>query len=130
MNDLEHAKTLLNKEGTTCALVQGDLVYTSQENGVKPLLGWLKEGQDFTGFSAADKVIGRAAAFLYILLGVKEIYGELVSENAIPLLEEHHIAYEAKEVVPYIMNRKKDGLCPMENLSLQYNDAKEPLHNF
>ena len=50
-----------------------------------------------------------------IVAGVKEIYTDVISEYAIPVLEENHIKYEYKEKVQYIVNRTKNGMCPMEN---------------
>ena len=61
LSDLDRAKALLTG-GTTCAIIRGARCETSCLRGVKPLLGWL-EG-DWRGAAAADKVVGRAAAFL------------------------------------------------------------------
>ena len=55
---------------------------TSTERGVKPLLQWLDGENRVKGFSAVDKVVGRAAAFLYVLLEVKEVYAGVMSEGA------------------------------------------------
>lgn len=55
---------------------------TSTERGVKPLLQWLDGENSVKGFSAVDKVVGRAAAFLYVLLEVKEVYAGVMSEGA------------------------------------------------
>ncbi len=100
--------------GNTCALCRGSVVYTTTERGVKPLLGWLDSGIDFKGFSAADKVVGKAAAFLYVLLGVAEVYAPVVSEAAVEVLSRGNIAVKYENAVPHIINRKGDGICPME----------------
>ena len=68
-SDLTKAAALLNSGAYTCVLCRGDAVFTGTERGVKPLLGWLDGGVDLNGFSAADRVVGTAAAFLYVLLG-------------------------------------------------------------
>ena len=47
--------------------------------------------------------------------GVKEIYADVISKYAIPVLEENNIKYEYKEKVQYIINQAKNGMCPMEN---------------
>ena len=68
--DMTKARSLLESGDYTCVVCHGDTVHTATERGVKPLLNWLDEGMDLRGFSAADRVVGRATAFLYCLLGV------------------------------------------------------------
>ena len=82
-SNLTRAIEQLNSGVCTCVLCKEDIVCTSTERGVKPLLNWLDRGVDLHGFSAADKVVGKAAAFLYVLLGVKEVYAPVMSESAI-----------------------------------------------
>lgn len=104
----------LNHGSYTCVLCKGDVVYTSTERGVKPLLGWLDEGVDLKGFSAADKVVGKAAAFLYVLLGVREVYAHIMSEPAIETFSGNGISFQYGTSAPYIINRAGTGKCPME----------------
>ena len=68
---MEQAKAILENGGYTCVLRQGDALLTSRLRGVAPLLGWLDAGTVAPGFAAADKVVGRATAYLYCLLGAK-----------------------------------------------------------
>ncbi len=63
----------------------------------------------------ADKVIGKVAASLLTVAGVKEIYANTISEFAIPVLEKNNIKYEYKNKAKYIINNEKTGMCPMEN---------------
>ena len=114
MNDLEHAKSLLEDGSYTLALVKGGETITSYERGVKPLLGLLDEGKDLRGFSAADRVVGKAAAFLYVLLGVQTVYANVISTLAEGVLRGHGIAVEAQTRTERILNRAGDGFCPME----------------
>ena len=62
------AKKLLEKNGYTCVLIKDEKEIFSFERGVKPLLNFIDKGEDFYGFFVADKVVGKAAAFLYVLL--------------------------------------------------------------
>ena len=71
--DLERAREIFDSGDYTCVLCKGEVTLTSTERGVKPLLNWLDGENVLKGFSAADKVVGRAAAFLYILMEVKEV---------------------------------------------------------
>ena len=64
MNKIQKAKETLENGGFTCVLTDGDRTYTSNKRGVEPLLEWYDSDDCFEGFSAADKVVGKAAAFL------------------------------------------------------------------
>ena len=112
--DLKKAQELLKAEGCTCVLCKGDQVYRSDQRGVKPLLHWLDEGTDLMGFSAADKVVGRGAAFLYRLLGVRRVHGNTVSVAAVKVLRAGGIEVSWDALVESIRNRAGDGPCPME----------------
>ena len=60
-------------------------------------------------------VVGAAAAYLYALLGVGQLYAAVMSERAAAILAEHGILFEADTLVPLIKNRTGDGFCPMES---------------
>ena len=98
----------------TCVIAKDDEVLTSKARGVKPLLDWLDAGTDLTGGIAADKVIGKAAAFLYVLLDVSYVYAGVISRPALGVFEKYAIECEYDTLVDAIENRTKDGFCPME----------------
>lgn len=123
MTDLEKAKSLLLENNkATCAIVKGDKIYISGLRGVKPLVQWYESSEDFDGFFAADKVVGKGAAFLYALLGVKEIYAGVISESALEVLKSYGIKAEYSTLVNNIINRKGDGICPFEEAVLNVDD--------
>ena len=111
---LRKAKETLESGGYTCVLTDGTSVYTSKLRGVKPLVQFLESGTIPSGFSAADKVIGRATAYLYVLLGVREVYAQIISEPAAEVLRAKGIHVQYGTLVPNIINRKGDGICPFE----------------
>ena len=104
-NDINKAIELLNEGNYTCVLCKGDILYTSTQRGVKPLLDWLDEKVDLKGFSAADRVVGKGAAFLYVLLGVKAVYAHVMSDEAIQILTENGIKQKCDVSVKNIINR-------------------------
>ena len=108
------AKELLQSGGYTCVLTDGTTVYTSTLRGVKPLVQFLENGTIPPGFTAADKVVGKATAYLYVLLGVSAIYAQIISEPAIAALQAEGIPVQYEQKVPNIINRKGDGICPFE----------------
>ena len=62
----------------------------------------------------ADKVVGRAAAALMILGGVKRIHTDVISSLALSLFQGAGVEVDFDEEVPHIINRKRDGWCPLE----------------
>ena len=122
MHDLEKAISFLPEH--TCVLCRGEAIYASTKTGIAPMLEWIAEGTDLRGFSAADKIVGKAAALLFVLSGVKEVYGQVVSRSALTVLDHHHIPYRYTACVPYIINRKGDGMCPMEETVQNISDPQ------
>ena len=125
MTNLENAKQRLQAGELTCVLCKGGSVTASRLRGVRPLVGWYAGGCDFSGFSAADKVVGRATAFLYVLLGVKAVYAGIVSQAALAVLEANGIAAEYGLLVENIINRAGDGICPFEQAVLEIDAPEE-----
>lgn len=126
-NDLTKACSLLDSGDYTCVVCLGDVVHTATERGVKPLLNWLNQGLVLKGFSAADRVVGRATAFLYVLLGVKEVYAKVMSRPAAEVLKAQGISVQAETLVDGIINRRGDGPCPFEAAVMEIQDPQEAL---
>ena len=124
MTDLEYAKKILAEQDCTCVLAGNDRVYIGTDRGIKPLVLWLESSTDCRGFSAADKVIGRATAFLYARLGVTEVYASVMSRGAVEVLDRFGIAHSFGTEVDAILNRKKDGFCPMESAVREITDPE------
>ena len=125
--DLNKARSILETGDYTCVICRGENIYTATERGVKPLLNWLDNGLDLTDYSAADRVVGRATAFLYCLLGVKEVYARVMSHPAAEVLKAAGIAAEAGQLVEGIINRRGTGPCPFEAAVLDIQDPQEAL---
>ncbi len=125
MKDLINAKHKLFSEDLTCVLCKNDDIHTSVRRGVQPLVAWLESGGSFVGYSAADRVVGRATAYLYVLLGIKAVYARVISRPALQVLTEHGIQTEYGELVDGIINRQKNGICPFEAAVLDVGDPAE-----
>lgn len=113
-DNLTKAREILAGGGFTFAAFNGETALTDDRRGVKPLLDILDRGETLRGFSAADKVVGKAAAFLYVLLGVNEIYADVISIHALAVLEEHNVHAEYSVLTEAVKNRAGTGFCPME----------------
>lgn len=95
--------------------------------GVAPLLDWLDSGIDLSSYSAADKVVGNGAAFLYVLLKINEIYAGVISRSAYKTLTDNNIPVVYDTIVEVIRNRDNTGQCPIEAAVSGINDPVEAL---
>ncbi len=118
MDALEKAKWELMAHGYTCVLCDGDAVLPFTARGVRPLVELIDSGRNVAGFVAADKVVGRGAAFLYVLLGVPRLYAGVISRPALMVLRQYGVAVEYGTLVDGIRNRRGDGMCPFEQAVL------------
>ena len=116
------AKEVLISGGYTCVLTDGRTVFTSTDRGVKPLVRFLESGEIPAGLSAADKVVGRATAYLYVLLRVREVYAQIISQSAAEVLRKYGIGVACEKTVPNIINRRGDGICPFEAAVMEIDD--------
>lgn len=124
-NDLSKARQLLETGSYTCVFCRGDTLLTDNRRGILPLLDLLRSGQDLRDFSAADKVVGKAAAFLYRLMGIKALYAGVISTPALAVLKEIPVEFAAE--VPAIANRSRTGFCPMETAVWDIDDPENAL---
>ncbi len=123
--NLEKAKRLLEEKKYTCVLIDGEHILYSSDRGVSPLLKFVESKKDYSGFSAADKVIGKASAMLYIVMNVKFIYGKTISVSALEILKKHGVYVEYDILVDGIRNRFNTGPCPMENSVKDIDDLSK-----
>lgn len=122
--DLTKAKALLAK-GHTCVLCKGEDTVFSDKAGIAPMLGFLAEGLELKGYSAADKIVGKAAAFLFVLAGVKTLHANVLSKEALPVLNEHDVTVTYDQLVEGIINREGTGSCPMELTVREFSDPTQ-----
>lgn len=123
--DWDRAKALLSGSERTFAACRGEQVYDSTRRGVAPLLELLDRGVSLAGFSVADRVVGRAAAFLYLRLGAERVYARVMSRPAQQVFADAGVACACEEWVPLIRNRTDTDLCPMEKAVLDIRDKDE-----
>ena len=117
MTKLEEVKEILHQKNASLVVAyENGKIKEYYQDRIKDIKDILKEDKNaLKGAVIADKVIGKVAGSILTVAGVKEIYTDVISEYAIPVLEENHIKYEYKEKVQYIVNQTKTGMCPMEN---------------
>lgn len=126
---MEEAKKLIQDGMAECVLIKNDTIYGQERGrGVSPLLVMYDEHRDaMIGGTLVDKVIGRAAAAIAICGKVKHVHGELMSEDAVEFLNNNGITTSYTTLVHRILNRKRDGLCPLEQSVEGIDDSASAL---
>ena len=112
------------KNKYTCLIANnGEIVYTSFDKGVRPLTEFY-HSQNRIGLNdlqLIDKVIGKGAAFLCVLIGIKRIHTDVISKSALDVLDQYKIQTTYETMTEYIVNADKTGYCPVETLSEKFD---------
>ena len=107
---------ILRREKCSLVVKNHDIVTTYSKPGVRDLEYLLDHDPEMLhGATIADKVIGKAAAAMVVVGGVKELYAEVMSTKAIPFLEEAGIAYTKEE----------GGRCQLEKITAPATTPEE-----
>ncbi len=108
----------LNSNDTLRVFKDERLLFSSSKERLLPLVDYIDTCVPYeSGVTVFDRVVGNAAALLLTRISCREICGELGSELAARTLKQYGIRYRFVETVPYIENNRRDGMCPMEELS-------------
>ena len=101
-------------------IYSGDrLIFTSSKEGLASLLEYISKFSHYEkNVTVFDRVVGNAAALLLTRIFCREAYSPLGSELAVKTLSHFGISYHFGQVAPYIQDRGQEGMCPMEELSL------------
>ena len=126
---LAEAAALIRDGRAGAVLVKDCAIAAVEPNGpgVKPLLNLHDNRPDvLKGALVVDKVVGRAAAAIAVDGGAVRVHGLLMSESAKEFLDKQGIPASADEMVPQILHRTRDGLCPLED-SVKKTDIPEKM---
>jgi hypothetical protein len=111
-----------------CSLVvrHGEEVKTYNKKGVRDLWALLWSAPAFLRHSAlADKVIGKAAAGIIAEAGVSEVYADVMSRLALPLLDLAGIRYTFGALVERIVIPEGDKRCHLERIVADAATSRE-----
>ncbi len=123
MTDIEIA--IKNLEGHSICLCKNGEYFTDDSKGISPMMKFIAEKKDLSGYSAADIIVGKAAAILFVKAGIVSVYGEVMSEAAKLFLEEHGISYSYETLTKKIINRSGTDICPMEKTVTNISDTEK-----
>lgn len=126
--ELSELAEILHHDRCSCVIYSHGTLKRCYERGVKDLLHLLKEEPEILSDAMiADKVIGKGAAALMVLGGVKTVYADVVSRPALEMLTDGRVPVKYGTCVPNIINRAGTGVCPVETLCLNCATAAECL---
>lgn len=118
----------LREGGYSCVVRNGNETRTFCQRGVADLLEMYDNTPVFLRNSQiADKVVGKGAAALMVLGGVNKAHADVISSPALQLLRTYGVDVTYSCETDRIMNRHKDGLCPVESLCLDLDSPEEML---
>lgn len=112
MTDLQTAKN--NLLGHTICLCKDGVCLYSESRGIAPMMSFIADEINLSGYSVADTVVGKAAALLFVKCGIKNVFAKTLSQSAKSILELYGIAYEYEVLTERIINRAGTDACPME----------------
>lgn len=113
-------------EKYTCVIKHHDtIIYTSTKRGVAPILDFYHQ-KAFTkkDYTVIDKIMGKSAVLLSLLIGAKHIQTPTISEPGLKLAKRFNIQVNYDHIVPFIINRDNTGPCPIESSVLDIDDVE------
>lgn len=115
---------ILRREKCSLVVKNHGIVTTYSKPGVRDLEHLLDHDPEMLdGATIADKVIGKAAAAMVVVGGVKELYAEVMSTKATPFLEEAGIAYTYGTLVDTI--KEEGDRCQLEKITAPATTPEE-----
>ena len=122
MTDLTVAKNNLGAH-TICLCRDGNCIYDDRR-GIAPMLGFISSAVDLNGYSVADRVVGKAAALMFVKCGIVAVYAKTLSESGKKVLDKHNIPVECDTLTDKIINRDGTDICPMEKTVWDCDDPE------
>jgi hypothetical protein len=128
-DDLSLAKEVLLKDNLSFVLAKiGKVLFKSKSHGISDLLAMLDSvGRRTEDASLADSIVGRAAALVCVYSKITAVYGVSMSEGALSICRANGIYYEFGTLVPRILNRAKDDVCPFDKAVSGVEDPRVAL---
>ena len=118
-----NAVTALNERINLAFFFDDGTSFLSDGKGISDLLNMAKEPLSLSGAYASDRIVGRAAAFLYVRCKPEYLYIRTLSEGGASILKKHGITFEYETLTKNIMNRQGTGICPMDDAVKDISDT-------
>ena len=125
MQNPDNAAALLKEKNVRGVIVKNSEIILIDAPGIAPLLALAIARPDLKGAAAADKIVGRAAALLYVKIKASSLYAQVLSIGGREILRAAGIAFSYQTLTPHIENREGTGVCPMEQAVAETADPDE-----
>ena len=109
----------------SCVIYKDGVTRTFTQRGILDLYELNQKDQEFLhGALIADKIIGKGAAALMVLGGIKAARTSIISKDALRLFQENNIEITYDQEIDHIINRKGDDWCPLDKRLKEAPDAE------
>ncbi len=126
-NDLSVAEDAIKGGGPTIAVArEGKVLFYTDTPGLKAIFEASKRlGGELRGAAVADRVVGKAAALLYVHLQVNAVFGALMSEGAAKVLRGRGVEFRFKRIIPAVKGKDGVDVCPFEMRVMHISEPEE-----
>ena len=126
LDDLTIARKVLAERSANIVVVRdGMILFTGWSKGLRDLAKiTLESPRILYGSSIADRIVGKAAAIIFTVNGVKAVYALTLSKHALRELERSRIEFHYERLVSHIEG-PSEGICPFEKLVMDIIDYNE-----
>jgi hypothetical protein len=116
--DLNLAKKKLIQKNLSLIIVKDDkILFETESHGIGDLLKAIEKLRDnMKETSVADRIVGRAAALLFVFSGVAAVSAITASDGGIEVLKKNNVFLEYESRVANVLNLNKTDVCPFEKL--------------
>lgn len=116
------------EQGGYSCVIGNATIETFEKSGIKDLLEIYRHRPSLLkGALVADKVVGKAAASIFIIGGISELYARTISKDALNMLNQNRITVEYTTLVNFIQNKDKTEICPIEKICKNSKTPQECL---
>jgi hypothetical protein len=126
-SDLRYAKRELHQNDLNLVIVKKrKILFETRSPGIGGFLLAIENvGTELVDASVADRIVGRAAAFLCTYVRIASVFAVTISAVGLEVLRENGIYCEYKDLVPHILNSAQTDICPFEDLVSGLRDPEE-----
>jgi len=127
VRDLELAREVLSTTDSSIVVISYGKIWKKKKgDGIKPILEVIEEmGEDIHGSVIGDRILGRASALLCRYAKAQGVYSPQGTKTGIALMIMGGVPCQVDELIPQIMNRNGDGLCPFEKMLKDVDTPEE-----
>ena len=96
-----------------------EVVFASEKHWLHPLFDletfFPQSGRDPAQTCLVDRITGRAAAFLVVRLGIRDLHTRVLSRRAVPVLERYGVRFRGLEQVDRVLCATEDLLADIQD---------------